>query len=174
MVGLDVNEGMLAVARRLRPDIEWRLGDAGDLRFDAGQFDAVLCQSALMLFPDRAGALREMARVATAGGTVAVQVWDRLEAQAGYGPMYAAFAEHLGGEAADLGGAYWAPRRPRPGGVAVRGRRPGRHRQLHPGGHGPLRLGLGGGGHRTVRMDLHEERAGERRIVQDLRRLRPT
>jgi hypothetical protein len=49
-----------------------------------------------MFFPDRAGSLREMARVARAGGTVAVQVWDRLEAQEGYGAMYDAFARHLG------------------------------------------------------------------------------
>ncbi|HET9558126.1 MAG TPA: methyltransferase domain-containing protein [Actinomycetota bacterium] len=108
VVGLDLNEGMLTVARRLRPDIEWHQGDAGDLPFAAGSFDAVLCQSALMFFPDRAGALREMARVATPGGTVAVQVWDRLEAQEGFGAMYAAFSEHLGPEAAELESSYWA------------------------------------------------------------------
>jgi len=61
-----------------------------------------------MFFPDRAGALREMARVAAPGGTVAVQVWDLLEAQEGYGAMYRAFARHLGPEAGELGGAYWA------------------------------------------------------------------
>jgi SAM-dependent methyltransferase len=108
VVGLDINEGMLTVARRLRPDIEWRQGDAADLPFEAGSFDAVLCQSALMFFPDRAGALREMARVATPGGTVAVQVWDRLEAQAGYGAMYEAFAEHLGPDGMELESSYWS------------------------------------------------------------------
>jgi SAM-dependent methyltransferase len=108
VVGLDLNEGMLAVARRLRPELEWRQGDAAELPFDAGSFDVVLCQSALMFFPDRVGALREMARVATAGGTVGLQVWDRLEAQAGFGAMYTAFAEHVGPEATELGGAYWA------------------------------------------------------------------
>ena len=30
VVGLDLNEGMLAVAGRLRPEIEWRQGDAAD------------------------------------------------------------------------------------------------------------------------------------------------
>jgi SAM-dependent methyltransferase len=108
VVGLDINEGMLTVAKRLRPDIEWRRGDAAALPFEAAQFDAVLCQAALMFFPDRAGALREMARVATAGGTVAVQVWDRLEAQAGFGPMYEAFSEHLGADALALEHSYWA------------------------------------------------------------------
>ena len=108
VVGLDLNEGMLAVAGRLRPDIEWRQGDAAALPFEARCFDAVLCQAALMFFPDRAGALREMARVATPGATVAVQVWDRLEAQEGFGAIYGAFSEHLGPEAAELESSYWA------------------------------------------------------------------
>ena len=108
VAGLDINQGMLAVAGRLRPDIEWRQGDAADLPYEDGSFDAVLCQSGLMFFPDRAGALREMARVAAPGGTVAVQVWDRLEGQAGYGAMYEAFAEHLGPEATPLETSYWS------------------------------------------------------------------
>jgi len=108
VAGVDLNEGMLAVAGRLRPDIEWHRADAADLPFEDGSFDAVLCQAALMFFPDRVGALREMGRVAAAGGTVAVQVWDQLETQAGYGDLYAAFARHLGPEAAELDGAYWA------------------------------------------------------------------
>jgi SAM-dependent methyltransferase len=108
VVGADLNEGMLAVAGRLRPDIEWRQADAGDLPFPDGSFDAVLCQSALMFFPDRVRALREMARVARAGGTVAVQAWDLLDAQPGYGALYAAFARHLGPEATELGGTLWA------------------------------------------------------------------
>jgi SAM-dependent methyltransferase len=108
VVGLDINQGMLTVAGRLRPDLEWRQGDAGDLPFQAGSFDAVLCQSGLVFFPDRAGALREMARVATPGGAVAVQVWDRLEAQAGYGSMYEALSEHLGPEGMQLESSYWS------------------------------------------------------------------
>jgi SAM-dependent methyltransferase len=108
VAGVDLNEGMLTVARRLRPDITWRQADAAELPFEAGSFDVVLCQSALMFFPDRAGALREMARVATGGGTIAVQVWDLLEAQEGYGAMYRAFSGHLGPEAGELGGSYWA------------------------------------------------------------------
>jgi SAM-dependent methyltransferase len=107
VVGLDLNDGMLAVARRLRPDIEWRQGDAAALPFDGGSFEVVLCQSGLMFFPDRAGALREMARVVTGDGTVAVQVWDRLEAQAGFGPVYELIARHLGPEGIRLESSYW-------------------------------------------------------------------
>lgn len=107
VMGLDLNEGMLAVARRLRPDIEWRHGDAGELPFPAGSFDVVLCQSALMFFPDRAKALREMARVVIANGTVAVQVWGSSESQPAYGPFIEVVARHAGPEAIDLVSAYW-------------------------------------------------------------------
>ena len=51
MTGLDLNEGMLAVARRLRPEIDWRQGDALDLPFADHAFDAVVSQFALMFFP---------------------------------------------------------------------------------------------------------------------------
>jgi len=107
VVGLDLNQGMLAVAGRLRPDIEWRQGDAAQLPFPDGSFHAVLCQSALMFFPDPAHALREMARVITADGTVAVQVWGRLESQPGYGPFFNAVARHVGPDGISLIGTYW-------------------------------------------------------------------
>jgi ubiquinone/menaquinone biosynthesis C-methylase UbiE len=81
VVGLDLNEAMLTVARRLRPDLDWRQGDAAELPFSDSSFDVVLCQSGLMFFPDVAKTLREMARVVTDQGIVAVQVWDRRESQ---------------------------------------------------------------------------------------------
>src|SRR5688572_2975470 len=70
VVGFDLNEAMLAVARRLRPDIEWKQGDAAQLPFATASFDVVLCQAALMFFPDRVQALGEMARVVGPDGTV--------------------------------------------------------------------------------------------------------
>ena len=33
VIGLDLNEGMLAVAERLRPDLDWRVGDVAELPF---------------------------------------------------------------------------------------------------------------------------------------------
>ena len=107
VVGLDMNEAMLEVARRVAPEIEWRQGDAGDLPFADDAFDTVLCQAALMFFPEPGAALREMARVAKPGGTVTVQVWDRLEDQ----PAYRPFIEVLGGltgpDAVSLVSAYF-------------------------------------------------------------------
>lgn len=83
-VGLDISPGMLEVAHRLNPDIQWRQGDANDLPFERGSFERVLCQYGLMFFPDRTKALAEMARVLADGGRLAVAVWGSLEDNPGY------------------------------------------------------------------------------------------
>ena len=108
VVGVDLNEAMLTVARRVRADIDWRRGDVAALPLPAGSCDAVLCQMALMFFPDRAGALRELARVAAPGGTVAVLVPSSLDAQPAYGPLVDMAAGHAGPEARSLLGTYFA------------------------------------------------------------------
>jgi hypothetical protein len=61
-----------------------------------------------MFFPDRARALREMGRVVTAGGTVAVVVPSRLESQPAYGPFVEMAVRHAGPDAASLLSTYWA------------------------------------------------------------------
>ncbi|MGH9244492.1 MAG: methyltransferase domain-containing protein [Acidimicrobiales bacterium] len=107
VIGVDLNEGMLTVARRVRPDLEWRQGDAADLPFPDDTFDAVLCQSSMMFFPDATGALREMARVCKPAGTVGVQVYSSLQAQPAYGPWIDMVAQHAGPDAVSLLGTYW-------------------------------------------------------------------
>jgi SAM-dependent methyltransferase len=107
VVAVDINEAMLTVARRLSPDVDWRTADAGTLPFPDSSFDAVLCQAALMFFPDRAGALGEMRRVARDTGVVAVQVWASLDSQPAYGRFIEVAARHAGPEAVDLLGSYW-------------------------------------------------------------------
>ena len=59
VVGLDATKAMLAVAVGIEPRVEWRFGDAGALPFDDGSFDAVICQSGLMFFPDPVEAIRD-------------------------------------------------------------------------------------------------------------------
>lgn len=108
VVGIDVNDSMLAVARRIAPEIEWLRGDAAHLAVDTDAFDAVVCQAGLMFFPDPVTALREMARAARRDGTVAVQVWATLDAQPAYGAFVDVAATHAGHEAVNLLGAYWA------------------------------------------------------------------
>ena len=107
VTGVDLNDGMLTVARRLRPDLDWRQGDVADLPFADDSFDVVGCQSALMFFPDATGALREMGRVCRPGGTVGVQVYSGLDAQPAYRPWVEMVARHAGPEAVGLLSTYW-------------------------------------------------------------------
>ena len=91
VVGLDINAGMLAVARRKAPAIEWRQGAAEDLPYADASFDAVVSQFGLMFFQDRARAIRQMIRVLRPGGRLAVAVWDSLDRT----PAYAVFVSML-------------------------------------------------------------------------------
>jgi ubiquinone/menaquinone biosynthesis C-methylase UbiE len=108
VVGLDLNEAMLTVAKRVNPDICWRQGDVAALPLPDASFDAVLCQMALMFFPDRPAALREMARATRLGGTVGVLVPSSLDAQPAYKPFVEMAARHAGPEARSLLSTYFA------------------------------------------------------------------
>jgi SAM-dependent methyltransferase len=96
VVGLDRNEGMLAMARRTAPEVTWETGLAEQLPLPDASFDAVVSQFGLMFFDDRARALREMWRVLKPGGRLAVCVWDALGNSPGYAAM-AALLERLFG-----------------------------------------------------------------------------
>ena len=81
IVATDLNRPMLDQAERIgtvRP-VEWREADAMDLPFEAGEFDAVVCQFGVMFFPVKAAAFAEARRVLRPGGTLLFNVWDRIE-----------------------------------------------------------------------------------------------
>src|SRR2546423_849388 len=102
VTGLDINAGMLAVARSLPPpsgaSISWVEGNAVAMDFPDASFEVILCQQGLQFFPDQSRALREMHRVLVPGGRVALSVWKSD------GPYHNAVAEalehHVGIEAA--------------------------------------------------------------------------
>jgi ubiquinone/menaquinone biosynthesis C-methylase UbiE len=76
IVGVDVNAGMLAVARDRAPDIDWRIGDATALPVPPDErYDVVLCQQGLQFFADRAAAAAELRRVLVPGGRLAASTW---------------------------------------------------------------------------------------------------
>jgi ubiquinone/menaquinone biosynthesis C-methylase UbiE len=100
-VGLDVNDGMLAVAERKAPQIDWRQGRAESLPFEDDRFDAVVSQFGLMFFEDRQAAIREMTRVLRPGGRLAVAVWDTLEHTPGYAAMVELLQRLFGEEVAN-------------------------------------------------------------------------
>ena len=99
VAGLDVSPGMLAVAKRLAPTIEWREGAAESLPYEAESFDAVVSQFGMMFFQDRGTALREMMRVLAPGGRMAVAVWESLDKSEAY-PREVALLERLAGQRA--------------------------------------------------------------------------
>jgi SAM-dependent methyltransferase len=100
VVGVDLNDGMLAVARRKAPSITWRQGRAEALPLESNGFDAVVSQFGLMYFDDRRAALREMLRVLRPGGRLAVAVWDALDRTPGYAAMTALLQRLFGAEMA--------------------------------------------------------------------------
>ncbi|HMQ95289.1 MAG TPA: methyltransferase domain-containing protein [Amaricoccus sp.] len=100
VVGLDRNPGMLAVARRAAPGIDWREGRAEGLHYNDAAFDAVTCQFGLMFFEDRTAALRQMWRVLRPGGRLVVTVWDDVAHSPGYAAMLALLERLFGAETA--------------------------------------------------------------------------
>ena len=96
VVGIDVNPGMLAVARSHDGDTEYMLGDAAALEFTDDAFDLATCQFGVMFFPDPPAGISEMARVARRG---VVAVWDTID-RSDYPAMQELFRAYLGEEAA--------------------------------------------------------------------------
>jgi SAM-dependent methyltransferase len=102
VVGVDLNPGMLAVARQKAPEGDWRQGPAEDLPLEGEDFDAVVSQFGLMFFRDRRGAVREMWRVLRPGGRMAVAVWDALLNTPGYTAAVRLLGRLFGSQTADL------------------------------------------------------------------------
>ncbi len=79
LVGVDLNPGMLEIAREHTPttsiSIEWRQADACELPLPDNSFDMVFCQHGLQFIPDKLVALREMKRVLAPSGRLAFTVW---------------------------------------------------------------------------------------------------
>jgi ubiquinone/menaquinone biosynthesis C-methylase UbiE len=77
VAGLDVNPGMLAVARKATGEnvaIHWYEANAEAIPLPDGCFDVVLCQMGLQFMPGRVSALQEMRRVLAAGGRLVLNV----------------------------------------------------------------------------------------------------
>src|SRR6266702_1414730 len=64
VAGLDLNPGMIAVARTAVPDpsIAWYEGNAESIPLPDGSFDALLCSLGLQFVSDKDAAVREMHR----------------------------------------------------------------------------------------------------------------
>lgn len=103
VTGLDINPGMLSVARSATPtdmSIDWQEADAESLPFPDSVFDVVLCQMGLQFVPSKLTALREMRRILKSGGRALISVPGPKP------PLFAvmtdALARHLSPEAASF------------------------------------------------------------------------
>jgi len=78
VVGVDLFEGMVQRAQEraqregVQDRTEFRLADIRDLPFEAGRFDAVICESVLALIKEQGQAVRELVRVAKPGGYIGI------------------------------------------------------------------------------------------------------
>jgi ubiquinone/menaquinone biosynthesis C-methylase UbiE len=103
VIGLDINEGMLEVARKVSseicPTIEWQQGDATDMPLLDRAFDVVFCQQGLQFFPDRPAALGEMHRVLVPNGRLALSLLRSTEYNPGYRLLAEALERHAGPKA---------------------------------------------------------------------------
>lgn len=77
VAGLDINPGMLEVARSVTPkerSIEWLESNAENMPLPDETFDVVLCQMGLQFMENKSGALKEMQRVLAPGGRLMLNV----------------------------------------------------------------------------------------------------
>ncbi|MDA0302497.1 MAG: methyltransferase domain-containing protein, partial [Chloroflexi bacterium] len=100
VVGLDLNAGMLSMARRATIDLpfrfEWAEASAQQIPYESGEFDAVICQQGLQFLPDRTAAIAEMARVLRPGGRLVVTFFTPLGGQPYFRAQLAALERLLG------------------------------------------------------------------------------
>jgi SAM-dependent methyltransferase len=77
VAGVDINPGMLGVARSAAPPelgIDWHEAGAEALPFQDATFDVALCQMGLQFFQDKPAALRQVSRVLVPGGRLVLNV----------------------------------------------------------------------------------------------------
>ena len=91
--GLDFSPAMIAEACARHPGIAFSQGDAQALPFDAGTFDAVVMNFALLHLARPEAALAEAHRVLRAGGRYAFTVWAAPEQAVGFGLVLRAIQE---------------------------------------------------------------------------------
>jgi ubiquinone/menaquinone biosynthesis C-methylase UbiE len=102
VTGLDLNEGMLAVAKEVAGavgPIEWQQGDAMQLPFADARFHVAVCQQGLQFMPSPQKALNEMSRVLKADGRLGLTVWRTLTHNPAWSALARILDEHVGLEA---------------------------------------------------------------------------
>lgn len=86
VTGLDISHTFVEIARQnareAQVSVDFRLGDAACMPFDAESFDLVICQAAFKNFTLPGSALAEMHRVLRPGGAAVIQDMSRTASHA--------------------------------------------------------------------------------------------
>lgn len=93
-VGVDFSAEMVAEARRQYPAIEFREGDAEELPFPEGSFNAVVMNFGLLHFGRPEKALIEAYRVLRSRGRIGFTVWCKPEEAVGFRIVLGAIQTH--------------------------------------------------------------------------------
>ncbi|MEH2249009.1 class I SAM-dependent methyltransferase [Nostoc sp.] len=75
VTGLDYAEKMVVIARLRCPEAEFQIGDAENLPFESGRFDAIVCSLGILHFADPERAIAQSFRVLKPGGRYAFTCW---------------------------------------------------------------------------------------------------
>jgi ubiquinone/menaquinone biosynthesis C-methylase UbiE len=109
VVGVDLNPGMLGVARSTvstdswsGAPLQWQEASADKLPFPDKSFDIAYCQLGLQFFADRAAALREMHRVLFSEGRLVLMVWRGIRESPGFDALAKSLEQHVGPAAAAI------------------------------------------------------------------------
>ena len=93
VVGTDLSDGMVTLARERHPKIEFRQADAEQLPFPDMTFDSVVSNLLVPHLPRPEAGIDELARVLKPGGRLAVSMWDLPARSRFVGVMWEAIAE---------------------------------------------------------------------------------
>ncbi|MDA7428283.1 class I SAM-dependent methyltransferase [Primorskyibacter aestuariivivens] len=93
VTGLDFSPPLLEMARRVAPGAEFIEGDAQDMPFDTGRFDAVMCNFGMMHIPDQDKAMAEITRVLKPGGRFGMATWATPPDNPAFGVMIGAMRQ---------------------------------------------------------------------------------
>src|SRR5262245_34187612 len=94
VIGVDFSATMIAEARRRNLDIEFREGDAEQLAFGNGLFEAAVVNFGILHLARPDQALAEACRVLRPGGRFGFTVWAKPEEALGFGIVLGAIAKY--------------------------------------------------------------------------------
>ena len=100
--GVDLSPGMIQLAEKSHPGIEFHVADVEHLPFADASFDAVVCNFGLGHFPYPEASVAECVRVLKPGGRIALSWWDDPSKQRIQGLFREAIAEIGAPPPADL------------------------------------------------------------------------